>query len=45
MQSTLGKIKKITDLRSVWAHEECDFSSSLSEEDNEKNMRGMSKSE
>lgn len=34
MQSTLGKIKKITDLRSVWAHEEYDFSSWLSEEEN-----------
>lgn len=34
MHSTLGKIKKITDLRSVWAHEEYDFSSWLSEEEN-----------
>lgn len=34
MQSTLGKIKKITDLRSVWAHEEYDFSQWLSEEEN-----------
>ena len=31
---TLGKIKKITDLRSVWAHEEYDFSSWLSKEEN-----------
>ena len=34
MQSTLGKIKKITDLRSVWAHEEYDFSQWLAEEEN-----------
>lgn len=34
MKSSLGKIKKVTDLRSVWAHEEYDFSKWLSEEDN-----------
>ena len=34
MNLSLGKIKKITDLRSVWAHEEYDFSTWLSEEQN-----------
>lgn len=32
MKSSLGKRKRITDLRSVWTHEEYDFSSRLSEE-------------
>ena len=34
MKTNLGKIKKIADLRSVWAHEEYDFSRWLSEEEN-----------
>lgn len=33
-EKNLGKIKKITDLRSVWAHEEYDFSQWLAEEEN-----------
>ena len=31
---SLGKIKKVTDLRSVWPHEEYDFSTWLAEEEN-----------
>ena len=34
MKTNLGKIKKVTDLRSVWAHEEYDFSQWLAEEEN-----------
>ena len=33
-EKNLGKIKKITDLRSVWVHEEYDFSQWLAEEEN-----------
>ncbi len=32
--STLGKIERITDLRSVWAHEAQDFSKWLAEDEN-----------
>ena len=31
---SLGKIKKVTDLRSVWPHQEYDFSTWLAEEEN-----------
>ncbi len=34
MATKLGKIKKISDLRSVWAHEANDFTKWLAEEDN-----------